>query len=64
MWLCQNPVDGQNIHVNITPAINAQNVKPWAKIDIGNTIEYDVKSYQVKDDYSKMYKSTHLRIEV
>ena len=41
-------------------------LKAWktrAEIDIGNTIEYDVKSYQVKNDYSKMYKSTQKSIE-
>ena len=36
--------------------------KKWSEIYIGNTIEYDVKPYQ-KNDYSKMYKSKHSRIE-
>ena len=30
---------------------------------MGNTIEYDVKSYQVKNNYSKVYKSMTKSIE-
>ena len=34
--------------VNNAPTINAQRVNTQSYIDIGNNIEYDVKSYQVK----------------
>ena len=61
--------------VNNTLTINAQSVRTQAEIDIGNTIDYDAKSYQYKrdqlpgdqpiqNDYSKVYKRTHKRIEV
>ena len=36
----------------------------WAEIHIGNNIDYDVKSYQVKNNYSKMYKGMHKSIKV
>ena len=42
-------------------------LKVWktrAEIYIGNNIEYDVKSYQVKTTIVKMYKGEHKSIEV
>ena len=44
--------------------MNAQSIKPRAETEIGNTIEHDVKSCPVKNDYSKMYKIMPKRIEV
>ena len=49
---------------NNKPTINVQSVKTQVEIDIGNTIEYDVKSCQVKNNYGKMYKTANKIIEV
>ena len=47
-------------------SIDINNIHGWknrAEIDVGNSIEYDVKSYQVKKNYSKFYQSTTEMIE-
>ena len=42
--------------VNNAPTINSQRVNTQSYIDIGNNIEYDVKSYQVKKTIVKCTK--------
>ena len=64
MKLFQNLFSDLISDVNNTPTINYQSVNNRTEIDIGNTIEYDVKPRQVKNDYSKIYKSTHKMIEI
>ena len=48
MQLCQTCICDLSSDVNNTPTINSQNVKYSERIDMGNTLEYNVKSYQVK----------------
>ena len=43
---------------NNTPETNNPKSKDQDKLDIGNTIKYDMKSYQVKTTIVKIYKGT------
>ena len=50
-----------SINVNNTPKKKAKNVRTRSEIYIGNIIEYDVKSYQVK---TTIVKCTKVRLKV
>ena len=47
--------------INNTPKTNTPRLKEERKIDIGNTIEYDVTSYQVKNTIVKC-KNLQLKV--